>query len=258
MEALVPGGLAVIHRVDIIVTECSGPGWKPSWLSECSDEGFSAAVLVHHVDNRLNLKSPRECYNVGLEYASRASHPADLIVYFHDDVSIHDPGWLPRLLGLFDNSSCVAAGFGGALSLGHPDLYKRPYRLQDMARGGYRSNQTDWKTHGQFFTGNCRVAVLDAFCMAVRRPFLEQRGGWPEELTHHCLDLWLACEVARAGAETWITGVHCTHHGGGTSTGELYKDAKWLQGSGIAEDHQIPHKWIYDQYRDVLPILPIG
>ena len=52
-----------------------------------------------------------------------------------------------------------------------------------------------------------------------------------------------------------MVGVDCTHHGGGSSTKPLYRDAKWLQGGSMETDHQLPHKWLYDNYRDVLPIV---
>lgn len=180
---------------------------------------------------------------------------SNILIYSHDDVTIHDANWQERVLTPFSNPNVVAVGLGGATSLGHPDLYKRPYRLPDMARGGYRSNQTDWQVHGEQEKGSCRVAVLDAFFMAVRQEFLLSIGGWPvKHLTHHCLDLWLACEAARHKKETWMVGVSCTHHGGGTSTKDSYREAKWLQGGTLEADHQLPHRWLYETYRDVLPL----
>jgi len=118
------------------------------------------------------------------------------------------------------------------------------------------SNQTDAQVHGERFTGCRRVAVLDAFLMAIRTDWLRSIGGWPtQHLTHHCLDLWLACEAARHNKEIWMTGVSCTHHGGGSSTKPIYKDAKWLQAGSMESDHILPHLWLYNEYRDVLPII---
>ena len=145
------------------------------------------------------------------------------------------------------------------MQLGHRDLYKKPYQLQQLARQRYYSNQTDWQVHGLQETGARRVAVVDAFLMAVRRDFLVQLGGWPaEHLTHHCLDLWLACEAARNDKEVWMVGAECTHSGGGTSVSPSYAQAKWLQGGSMEEDHRLPHRWLYDHYMDVLPIVVGG
>lgn len=51
-----------------------------------------------------------------------------------------------------------------------------------------------------------------------------------------------------------MTGVSCTHHGGGTSTKEVYRNAQWLRGGTLESDHQEPHRWLYAEYRDVLPL----
>lgn len=228
---------------DIISVLCAGPGLK---LPEESP--------VLYIDNRDNRRTPCEAYQYGLEQSK-----ADWLVYIHDDVTIHDTDWIRQTVGIssfFDRSEIAAIGLGGATSLGHPDLYKKPYDLPMMARGGYASNQTDWEVHGGHLDAPKRVAVLDAFFLAVRRDFINSCGGWPvDHLSHHCLDLYLACECARQGKETWAIPVSVTHHGGGTSTHEKYKSAKWLKGGSLETDHQEPHRWLFDSYSDVLPIL---
>lgn len=179
----------------------------------------------------------------------------DILVYLHSDLTIHDPTWMTRLEAIFTNPNCVVAGLGGATALGHPDIYRKPYELQQLARYGYASNQSDWQVHGSHEAGIKRVAVLDAFLLAVRRDWLLDVGGWPtEHLTFHCLDTWLACEAARQGKETWMVGVPCHHAGGGTSVTESYAKAKWLQGNSVEEDHRRPHAFLYHEYRDVLPL----
>ena len=224
---------------------CGGPGLT---LPEKSP-------IVYQVLNQDNRKSPCESYQYALNDLKQFGQP-DVLIYIHDDVTIHNPRWSEAVMAIFEETpNCVCVGLGGAPSLGHHDLYKRPYHLPDMARGGYVSNQTDWQIHGERETGAKRVAVVDAFFMAVRRDFLEQVGGWPvDHITHHCLDLWLGCEAARRKKEVWMLGVECTHHGGGTSVRDTYKQAKWLQGGTLESDHQLPHAWLYDEYRDVLPI----
>ncbi len=229
---------------EIATVLCGGP--KSDW-----PDMLSMKDKVISIDNSANTATPCACYQTALEMSD-----ADVLIYLHDDVSIFDEDWIERVLEPFARPDCVTVGLGGALSLGHPDLYKRAYRLPDMARGGYRSNQTDWQTHGEQETGSCRVAVVDAFFLAVRRDFLLKVGGWPvKHLTHHCLDLWLACEAARHRKETHIVGVSCCHHGGGTSIKPIYREAKWLQGGSLESDHTQPHRWLYDTYRDCLPIL---
>lgn len=226
---------------EIVSVLCGGPGLvipNPIWFQ-------------NNFDNLNNQISPCAAYQKLLD-----SSESDVIIYVHDDVTIHDSDWHEHVMQCFtDRPECVTVGLGGALGLGNRDLYRKPYDIWNLARRSYMSNQTDWGTHGALLTETRRVAVLDAFFLAVRSDFIRALGGWPvARLTHHCLDLWLACEAARAAKETWAVAVSCTHHGGGSSTTRSYTDAGWLQGGTLALDHQIPHRWIWDSYRDVLPL----
>lgn len=225
---------------EIATVLCNGPGLK-----------LPGDPKVTEWRNQENRITPCNAYQSLLAHSA-----ADVLVYVHDDVTVHDPEWLFRILSLFEaHPECVAVGVGGADGLGSPDLYRKPWNIWNLARSGYCSNQTDWKTHGSQETGVKRVAVLDAFCMAVRTEWLRRRGGWPvSHLTFHCLDLWLACEAARDGKETWMVGASCTHHGGGSSTKAEYAKAGWLQGGSLESDHQEPHFFLYNEYRDVFPI----
>lgn len=235
---------------------CGGPGPR-----------FPGPVYTLHSrwDNTSNLLSPCQCYqDIYLNALSIPGRIPDVLIYIHDDVEIFDPDWQLKIMQLFEsNPDCVVAGLGGATELGREGLYKRPYRISDMARGNYASNQRDWNVHGtNLADGECRrVAVIDAFFMAVRTDFMRGSGGWPVlSLSHHCLDLWICCEAARQGKQVWACGVDCYHSGGGTSTKQAYADAKWLRGGkpggrgDLKGDHEEPHKWLHDTYKDVLPI----
>jgi hypothetical protein len=234
---------------DICSVVCAGPGAK------------MAGQYVREFNNTRNLFSPCQAYQWLLEDSL-----ADIIIYAHDDLEIHDITWLPRVLDMFkpifdpgdprEPEQTVVVGLGGATSLGHPNLYRKPYHLPHMARGGYVSNQTDWQTHGGLEEQCRQVAVVDAFFLAVRRSWLVRIGGWPvKHITHHVQDLWLACEAARDHKQTWMVGASCTHHGGRSSTAAEYKQAEWLQGKSLETDHQLPHRWLYEKYADVLPII---
>ncbi len=228
---------------DIYTVKCKGPGLV-----------IPNTFPITVIDNSDNSRTPCECYRDA--YLTSNQHPPDFLVYIHDDVTIHDAEWLDQVISVFEeHPDCAVVGLGGATELGREGLYKRPYRITDMARGGYASNQTDWAVHGDLLSDVRRVAVVDAFFMAVRTDFIADIGGWPVgKLSHHCLDLWLACEAARTGKLTYAVPVSCTHHGGGTSTNRVYTEAKWLQGENVISDHQRPHVWLHENYRDVLPI----
>lgn len=230
-----------MSTAEIFVVACGGPGFKEPY-------GFPVTVI----DNSDNSASPCWRYQEALDLCNY-----DWIVMAHDDLEIHDPEWFPRMAFVMDSSeNVVAVGLGGATALGNRDLYRKPYSIWNMARHGYASNQTDAEVHGARFTGVRRVAVLDAFFMAIRTDWLRSIGGWPtDHLTHHMLDAFIACEAARGGKDICQVGVSCTHHGGGTSTKPEYAKAKWLKGGSMESDHQEPHLWLANEYRDVLPII---
>jgi GT2 family glycosyltransferase len=226
----------------------------------CGDKTLSTPgryLYCHTIDNQDNKLSPRDAYQQA--YKECNEH---VLMYSHCDVTIHDPNFVERVMEVFlENDNVGAVGFGGATCLGSWNLHRRPYYLPHMARSGFISNLTDAEIHGtRIDPGSVhRVAVLDAFFMAVRRDALVSYpgvagGGWPTQLTHHCLDLWLACELARQGLSTYAVGVSCTHHGGGASTKAIYQEAKWLQGGSPELDHQLPHEWLFREYKNVLPI----
>lgn len=226
---------------EIICVECGGEGFK------YPNDPLIRATLINNRDNR---RTPCEAYQHGLNTAS-----SEIAIYAHDDVSVFDPDWLPKVLALFENPNCVCVGLGGATELGREGLYKRPWRISDMARVGYASAQRDWQTHGDRLEGAKQVAVVDEFFMAVRTSFLRDIGGWPvKHLTHHCLGHFIACEAARHGKEVWAIGIDVSHFGGGTSTKPIYAQAKWLFDGSLVGDHQSPHVWIHQTYSDVLPI----
>lgn len=228
-------------KSQIVVVECGGPGFK------FPQRGTPQSPPVISVDNRRNRISPAQAMNKALKLCK---HP--VTIFAHDDLTIHDEDWLYRINSI---GQATIIGLGGALALGSPDLYRKPYDIWQLARRGYVSNQTDAETHGERFTGLRRCAVVEQFFFAVRTDWLKDKGGFPtDQLTHHCIDMWLACEAARDGKEVWQVGVSCTHHGGGSSTKPSYGEAPWLQGGSMERDHQIPHRWIYDSYVDCLPI----
>ena len=240
----------------LLTVKCGGPGVRCDYETLFIEP--TLVPLDNWIDNTSNQLTPSRCYQdlFNSEYRHTETLKDHAIMYVHDDVTFHEPNWRERVMTLFEcNPRIVCVGLGGAIALGNRNLYKSRYRINNLARQGYVSNQTDWQVHGGHETGAKRVAVVDAFFMAVRASFLSEVGGWPvEHLTHHCLDLWLACEAARRGKEVWMVGASCTHHGGGSSTKPAYEQAWWLQGGTLESDHQIPHRWLYEEYRDVLPI----
>lgn len=186
------------------------------------------------------------------------AHPDDILLYIHDDVDILEQGWDTRLLDFFDlHPQAGLVGFGGALGLGDPDLYQKPYQLIQLARRNFISNMRDAEAHGQRCVWPTQVATVDGFSMACRISFLQKIGGFtwaPEWMVHHNYDNALACLAARHHWEVWMLPVLCHHHGGLTATRPAYLDGLAKDHGGDGEVHRLGHEWLYKEFRDVLPI----
>jgi GT2 family glycosyltransferase len=168
----------------------------------------------------------------------------EIIAYMHDDVIIREHGWDARVLREFADPAVGMVGFAGATRHGRPDLYRTPYDLPQLGRFGFKSNMRTAEQHGQRFTGECDVAVLDGMVMIVRRSVLDRCGGWPMEtpIGYYCYDYWLSCEVRRQGSKIRLVGVDIDHLGG--------KSSGFINPSS---SHADAHRWLFDNSRDVLP-----
>lgn len=178
----------------------------------------------------------------------------DILAYIHDDVYIREKGWDERVLKEFEDESVGVVGFGGAIRHGADDLYKTPYVLQQLARFGYLSNVDDAEVHGQRFTLSSDVAVLDGFCLIIRRSLLDRAGGWPSVAGNfHCYDYAICALAHRYGYRVRVVGIRCHHTGGRTSTTAEYQE--WAKKSGMsdAKVHEESHRWFYNEFRDVMP-----
>lgn len=180
----------------------------------------------------------------------------NFFAYVHDDVTIHAEKWHRYVVAEFADPQVAIVGLGGAIGIGVEDIYKRRYNITQLQRIGYFSNQTDAEVHGQRFEGAMDVAVVDGFFMAVRRSFLDQIGGWQWMRPHvrfHCYDTALCLRAIREGYKVRMVGVSCTHHGGGHSTKEAYRQWCLEHNTTVEREHSEPHKWFYEYFRSLLP-----
>lgn len=200
-------------------------------------------------------KCPVEKYHDSFErFGLGAPVPPKVLCYIHSDVVIHEDRWLQRVEKELEDPRVAVVGFGGATGIGLPNLYKEPYRIENLIRHNYASNQSDWQVHGTRETGSKDVAVVDGFAMCVRTEFLKQIEGWTlVETNFHCYDLWLCLLAIRHGWKVRVVGINCTHKGGGNSTGPQYK--KWCEDheTDMGREHAEPHIRFYREFADILP-----
>jgi GT2 family glycosyltransferase len=169
----------------------------------------------------------------------------DIIGFVHDDLVCLETDWDIRVTREFIDPRIGLVGFGGALGAGDPDMYKKPYELRQLARRNFMSNLREANVHGERFTGERDVSVLDGFALFVRRELLVKAGGWPmgTPIDYVGYDMWLCCMARRLGYKIRLVGVACDHIGG-KSTG-LNKN--------LEVDFEGAHRYIFDHFMDVLP-----
>lgn len=178
-----------------------------------------------------------------------AAAGSDLLCFMHDDVIVRERGWDARVIREFEDETVGMVGFGGAKQHGAGDLYKTPYRLQQLGRSGYLSNVDDAEVHGARFEGATDVAVLDGYVLVIRRRLLDLVGGWQQVIDAGVdfigYDYMMCGLVHRVGARIRVVGVRCHHRGGGTSVAVVKADRQ--------AEYEHSHRWLYDNMRDVLP-----
>ncbi len=167
----------------------------------------------------------------------------DIICYMHDDVEVFEKNWDIRVLKEFEDPTIGVVGFGGALGLGMGDLYDPPYEIRKFARQQFMSNMRSAELHGARFTGERDVSCFDGFAIFVRRELLKKMGGWPVStpIGYWWYDQMLGCEAKRRGYRCRLVGVDCEHLGGKSP-------------SIVPEDNDACHRYMYENYRDVLPL----
>ena len=181
-----------------------------------------------------------EAYQIGFEESQEP-----ILGFIHDDCVCMERGWDERVLREFDDPHVGLVGFGGALGFCDPELYRKPYELPQLARHHFRSNLREAEVHGERFTGECDVVILDGFALFVRRQLLEETGGWPIDtpISYYMYDAFICCEAMRHHWKIRLVGVACDH---------LERRSAGMGQDGQF-DYEGSHWWIYLHYRDVLP-----
>ena len=219
------------------------------WFYDMEQEGLDGAYVYDN--GRNNLGPVPALQSIYETWTGRAN----ILCIVHDDVEVFDPHWAQRVVAEFADPQVAIVGFGGALGIGLPEIYKVPYSINQLQRRLYMSNQTDWQVHGTRETGARDVAVIDGYFMAIRMSFLDEVKGWSWfPFNFHCYDTCMCLMALRRGYRVRMAGVECTHHGGGTSTKAVYNDWCKVHGTTPELEHSEPHRWMFREFSDLLPL----
>lgn len=201
---------------------------------------------------------------------------AHVVGYMHDDLFMREPGWNIRMAQAFaEDDGVTLAGIIGSPGLGRDEIYVEPYEFWHLSRViATWSNLGNAEIHGQRVTENRDVVFVDGVAMFLRRSFLDNVDGWnwwPDDLVHHSYDYALSCLVRRHGGRVKLVPVAAKHgvvsvawsdsvipdaNGGGHSGtyGSPVYAALAEKHGGDTAIHRAGHRWVYDNFRDVLPL----
>jgi len=183
--------------------------------------------------------------------------PEGIIAFTHNDVEFLEKDWDLKVLQEFEkNSEAGIVGAYGAKRIGTEDIYKTPYLMQQLARGGNVSNcLMDQEIHGFRNLANKfeNVAVFDGFFMAIKKELLDKTKGFSDILPlHHSYDNLICIQSIENGYENIVISLELNHLGGRTDVGE-----DWTAGTGKTkqEIHEDAHPPLYEYCRGKLPIM---
>jgi hypothetical protein len=102
------------------------------------------------------------------------------------------------------------------------------------------------------------VAMIDSFSLIVRRSFLDEIGGWPMHCPpSHGSDMWICMMAARYKKKIRLVGIDCSHASGGVRGDGSFDYPAWAAATQWGSDaamHQVWHRYLYEEFKDVLPI----
>ena len=181
----------------------------------------------------------------------------EILCYIHDDFQILEKGWDQRVKAVFARDPrCGLAGFGGATALGGDEIYSAAYEVHQLGRRNFYSNMHGAEVHGERTTEERPIVFTDGQSMILRRDLLDKILGWswwPFDLIHHAYDYGIACQARRHGYTAWLVPCEVNHLNFQTASQPVYKELAASHG-GDAAVHAASHRFVYDTFRDVLPL----
>lgn len=190
------------------------------------------------------------------------------VMFVHNDVIILGKGWDEQVEKYFDESIGVM-GFCGCTGIGMKDIYKEPFRNEQLARLGFHWNfdnepvrQLAYKlgyseqwlhAHGpnlreEYMT----IVTVDGLCMIVNRRFFEESGGFDEDFLFHGFDDDLCLSSLSRGYRNMAVNIPYFHLGCGGTEGHI----KLREAQNVTEGqlHDIGCRLLYDKWKRLLPV----
>ena len=238
---------SILERIYIVDN-----GSKPEMVSKLFQEGIDKEFLnkIHFIRNEKNI-GVRPALNQIWAMAKE-----DIIVYTHNDVEFLEKGWDLKVIKAFEkHPEAGIIGAYGAKGIGTADIYKTPYKMEQLARGGNVSDcPMDKTVHGFRNLENEfeNVAVFDGFFMAIKKELLNKTNGFSDILPeHHNMDNLICIQSLENGYENILIPLGLFHRGGMTDVGQ---DWASVFGKTKQQVHKDSHPPLYEYCKGKLPI----
>jgi len=201
----------------------------------------------------------RNVANVGVRHSLNQGwreSTGDIVLFMHNDLMIYEKDFDTKLKKAFlNNDELGAVGAFGAKAIGSANIYKVPYEMSQLARGGNISNaRMDKNIHG--FRNLRRefenVAVFDGMFMCFKRELLQKVDGFdPITQTFHNYDNLMCIKSLENGYENIVIPMDVDHLGGATTVKESWSE---VFGKTKQQVHEDAHPPLWEYGKGKLPI----
>jgi len=227
-----------------------------------SDNDFLSFSEIKKLDSSLlnKLKIIRNTDNVGVRESLNQgwkNSSGEIILFMHNDLMIYEKDFDIKLKKAFEkNKELGAIGAFGAKRIGDDNIYKVPYKMSQLARGGNISNaRMDKEIHGFRNLKNEfeNVAVFDGMFMCIKRELLDKVGGFdPITETFHNYDNLICIKSLENGYENIVISLDVDHLGGRTTVIENWSEKF---GKDKTQVHIDAHPPLWNYGKGKLPIM---
>lgn len=216
-------------------------------------------ISVIFVSSEDKLLGPVKNMRNGYVFGNKGN--ADIVVFCHDDVRMHEDWVTPLGYWYRDSQKVGLVGLHGAKGLGTHEIYRTPYKLNQLARIAPFSNMVNAELHGARIDNWEQAATVDGFFMAFTQESYKAMGGWEgclaDGIVFHMYDSWAAMRMKELGYNVYVAPVSVEHFGGRTEVGMNEQYQVWCKDQGFKDGtdlHEQMHKIFYERFRGKLPV----
>lgn len=194
----------------------------------------------------------------------------EFVAFLHNDVIVLEKGWDAKV-EKYAGDPIGIIGFAGSIGLGSSDIYKTPFRNDQLVRIGFHWNfnspdlrkyvdelgapycNESWlRAHGSCLSTEwLQIASVDGLAIIANRKLLEA-GGFDEEYLFHGFDDDMCMKALDMGKANIILDVGYFHGGCGGDAG--HREMLKVHNKEESQLHDAGCLRLYNKWRHLLPV----